>query len=109
MDEPKDVIYYNAPVILFVIGPVDNPYSSVLACENIMIAAESLGLGSCHIGFGAMVKGNPELVQDLELKETETNYGTILLGYPQVNPSEAVDNALVTMKPDKKPPITKWI
>jgi nitroreductase len=46
MDEPKDVIYYNAPVIIFVMGPSNNPVSCALACENMMIAAQSLGLGS---------------------------------------------------------------
>jgi nitroreductase len=109
MEEPKDVIYYNAPVILFVIGPENNPYSSVLACENVMIAAQSLGLGSCYVGFGSKVKGSAEVVQALELKDGEAIYGPILLGYPKVNPTAAVANALETMKPNKKEPITKWI
>jgi nitroreductase len=45
MDEPKDPVYYSAPVIVFVIGPADdpNPISCALACENIMLAACSLG------------------------------------------------------------------
>lgn len=109
MDEPKDVVYYNAPAILFVVGPADNPFSCVLACENIMIAAQSLGLGSCYVGFGAMVKGNAEVVQALELKDNEAIYGPILLGYPKVNPSTAIANALESMVPNKKEPITKWI
>jgi len=29
-----------------------------LVCENIIIAAGSLGLGSYYVGFGAMVKSN---------------------------------------------------
>lgn len=109
MDEPKDVIYYNAPTIIFVVGPANNPFSSVLACENMMIAAQSLGLGSCYVGFGGMVKGNPEVMQALELKEDEAIFGPILIGYPKVNPSPAVAAALETIKPVKKEPITKWI
>jgi nitroreductase len=51
MEEPKDMIYYTAPAIIFVIGPADdpNPISCALACENIMLAACSLGLGSCYV------------------------------------------------------------
>jgi nitroreductase len=110
MDEPKDVIYYNAPVIIFVIGPATGgAISCALACENIMIAAQSLGLGSCYVGFGAMVKGNADVVQALELKDDEAIYGPILLGYPKVNPSVAVANALETIGPNKKEPVTKWI
>jgi nitroreductase len=109
MDEPKDVIYYNAPVILFVIGSVNDTLNCALACENIMIAAQSLGLGSCYVGFGGMVKGNPEIVQALELKDDEAIYGPILLGYPKVNPSPAIASALKTIGPNKKDPRTKWI
>jgi nitroreductase len=109
MDEPKDVIYYNAPAIIFVIGPAGNPFSSAFACQNMMIAAQSLGLGSCYVGFGGMVKGNPEVVEALELKDDEAIFGPILLGYPQVNPSPAVAEALKTMAPNRKEPQTKWI
>ncbi|MCW4015039.1 MAG: nitroreductase family protein [Candidatus Bathyarchaeota archaeon] len=110
MDEPKDVIYYNAPAILFVIGPASGGATScALACENIMIAAQSLGLGSCYVGFGAMIKGNAEVIQALELKEDEAIYGPILLGYPKVNISTEVANALEKIGPIKKEPVTKWI
>jgi nitroreductase len=110
MDEPKDVIYYNAPVIIFVIGPAaGGAVSCALACENMMIAATSFGLGTCYTGFGAMVKDNPDVVKALELKENEQIHGPILLGYPKVNPSEAIDQALQRICPIKKEPITKWI
>jgi len=110
MDEPKDVIYYNAPVIIFVIGPAGGgAISCALACENMMIAAASFGLGSCYTGFGAMVKGNAEVVKALELKENEHIYGPILLGYPKINPSEAVKRALERISPNKKEPLTKRI
>jgi len=109
IDDPKDPIYYNAPVIIFVIGAANNALSCALACENIMIAATSLGLGSCYVGFGAMVKGNAEIVQALELTKDDGVYGPILLGYPKVNPSAALTTALEGIKPNKKDPVTKWI
>ena len=109
MDDPKDPIYYNAPVIIFVVGHANNAVSCALACENMMIAAQSFALGSCYTGFGAMVKGNPEVVQALELTKDEGVYGPILIGYPKLNPSEALAEALESIGPNKKEPKTKWI
>jgi len=105
MGEPKDMIYYSAPVILFVIGPADdpNPISCALACENIMLAACSLGVGSCYVGFGSLVRSNTEIKQALELKENERIYGPILLGYPKDMPETN------SLRWKKKEPIIKWI
>jgi nitroreductase len=104
MDEPKDMVYYSAPVILFVIGLAGFDVSCALACENIMIAATSLGLGSCYVGFGSMVKGSAEVVKALELKNDEQIYGPIVLGYPKDEPS-----TLASIRPRKNDPVIKWI
>ena len=85
--EPKDMVYHSAPVILFIIGLKANAVSCALACENIMLAATSLGLGSCYVGFGMMITSNAEIVQALELTEKERIYGPILLGYPKDDPN----------------------
>ena len=109
MPEPKDLIYHSAPVIIFVIGPTGHAVSCALACENIMIAAVSLGLGSCYVGFGAMVNSNVDVVQALELKDNERIYGPIVLGYPKVDPSAEVVSALAAIRVKKKEPVVKWI
>jgi len=103
MNEPKDMVYYSAPVILFVIGLAEHAISCALACENIMLAAVSLGLGSCYVGFGSMVKGDPDVVQALELKDDERIYGPILLGYPKG------EDVLAFVRQKKKEPMVKWI
>lgn len=104
MPEPKDMVYYSAPAILFVIGPKGFDVSCALACENIMIAATSLGLGSCYVGFGAMVKGNADVVQALELTDEERIFGPILLGYAKEEPG-----ALASIRAEKTAPTIKWI
>lgn len=99
-EEMEDPIYYSAAVILFVIGSgryADN--SCPLACENIMLAAYSLGIGSCWVGFGSMVTDNSEVIKALELKDDEKIFGPILLGYPKVYPDP----------PEKKAPVVKFI
>ena len=109
MPEPKEMIYYNAPAIVFVIAPARNAICCALACENIITAAGSFGIGSCYVGFGAMVKGDPDVVKALELTEDEQIYGPILLGYPKVNPGESVAKELAELRPKHKEPTVKWI
>jgi nitroreductase len=98
-DELPDPIYYSAPVVLFVIGSGRYAdHSCPLACENVMLAAYSLGVGSCWVGFGSMVTDDPEVIGALELREGEKIYGPIVLGYPKVFPDP----------PKKKAAVVKW-
>ena len=99
-DELEDPVYYSAPAIVFVIGSGRYAdHSCPLACENMMLAAYSLGLGSCWVGFGAMVTNDEEIRNILELKEDEKIFGPILLGYPKSCPEH----------PPKREPKVKWI
>ncbi|MFX0212195.1 MAG: nitroreductase family protein [Candidatus Hodarchaeota archaeon] len=109
MDEPKDLVFYSAPVILYVIGPTSNSIGCAMVCENIMLAAVSLGLGSCYVGFGSIVKQDASVVQALELKDGERIYGPIVIGYPKVDPSESQVSTLAELRQKKKEPIIKWI
>ena len=105
MPEPKDMVYHGAPVILFIIGPIRNAVSCALACENIMLDACALGLGSCYTGFGAMVKGHADIVQALELTDGERIYGPILLGYPK----DAPEKRWMDQHKSYVKPTIKWI
>ena len=79
--ELHDPVYYSAPVVIFVIGSGRYAsHSCPLACENMMLAAHSLGIGSCWVGFGAMVTEDAEVKKMLELKEDETIFGPIFWG-----------------------------
>jgi nitroreductase len=109
MEEPKDLIFYSAPVILYVIGSAQNSIGCAMACENIMLAAVSLGLGSCYVNFGAMVTQDPDVVKTLELKDGERIYGPVIFGYPKVNPSEKQVKIQAELRAKKKEPIIKWV
>ena len=99
-DELEDPVYYSAPAIIFVIGSgVYASDSCPLACENLMLAALSLGLGSCWVKLGSLITDNPEIVSALELKEGESIFGPILIGYPTEQPKA----------PPKREPAIKWI
>ncbi len=95
-----DPVYYSAPAVIFVVGK--GKYAALscpLACQNMMLAAHSLGLGSCWVAFGAMVTDNDEIRQALELGDDEDIFGPIIIGYPEG----------ATEPPEKRPPEVKWI
>jgi nitroreductase len=99
-EELNDPVYYSAPVIIFVIGKgrqADN--SCPLACQNMMLAAYSLGIGSCWVALGSHITDNAEIAQALELQADEKIFGPILIGYPKEYPKA----------PKKKGPVVKWI
>jgi len=98
--ELQDPVYYSAPSIIFVIGNGRYAaHSCPLACENMMLAAHALGLGSCWVGFGAMVTEDQEVRNLLELKEGDSIYGPILIGYAKGE----------TKRPFKKDPKVTWL
>lgn len=99
LDEPKDPIYFHAPIILFVIGPRRHAIDCALACQNIMLSAHGLGLGTCYVGFGAMITDNAEIREIFDLKEDEQVH-PILLGYPQTD---------LPRRPPKKAPQIIWL
>ena len=93
----KDPVYHSAPVIIFVIGL--SSINCALACENMMMAAHSLGLGSCYVGWGALIRDNPDIIEILGLKGDERVLGPIVFGYPEKYPDP----------PAKKRPEIKWV
>lgn len=96
-----DSIYYNAPVLIFVIGKKQLSYVNdcSMVCGNMMLAARSLDIGSCWLGFGTMGI-NDEIAALLELGQDEEIFGPIAFGYPKEGFPPA---------PDKKPVQVKWI
>ncbi len=99
--EVEDPVYYSAPAVVFVIGSgMSSDFDCSMVCENMMLAAKSLGIGSCWVYFGQLVVGVPEVKEALEMQEGEKVYGPILLGYPQEDLPE---------RAPKKDPLVKWI
>lgn len=98
--ELPDPVYYSAPAVIFVIGNGRYAaHSCPLACENMMLAAHAHGLGSCWVGFGAMVTEDKEVRDLLELGEGDAIFGPILIGYPKGD----------VQRPQKKEPRVKWV
>ena len=80
----NDNIFYGAPSVIFVftapnaLTPLED---SSLAIGNMMIAAKSLGLGTCWIGFAAALGLDPDFVKETG-SEGLKHQGTLIIGYP---------------------------
>lgn len=97
----RDPIYYDAPCLIFAIGSgMTSDFDTPMVCQNIMVAARSLGIGSCWVFFGMLPLADPKVRDKLEMKEGEKAYGPILLGYPQDG---------FPPPPPKNDPIVQWI
>ena len=56
---------------------------AVLASQNILLAAHSMGLGSCLIGFAVNAMTNdPKLQNSIGIPNDEKVHAVIALGYP---------------------------
>lgn len=99
-EDMEDPIYYSPAAIVFVIGTgAHSADSCPLACENMMLAAHSMGLGSIWVKFGSLVTDNQEIVKALDLRECEHIYGPIAIGYAKEVPKA----------PPKKAPVISWL
>ncbi|MEI6437845.1 MAG: nitroreductase [Candidatus Omnitrophota bacterium] len=99
----KDPVYYDAPVVIFVIGvgTVTQDNDCPMVCENMMLAARALGLGSCWVYFGLKALEEEPAREMLGLNNTEKAYGPLLMGYPK--------EGFFPPPPPKKPAAIKWL
>lgn len=84
--EGMDTLFHGA-VAAILVGGKKNASSpledALLASQNILLAAHSLGLGSCMIGFAVeAVKRDRQIRKMLQIPDDETVYAVIALGYP---------------------------
>lgn len=72
---------------------------SLLATQNILLAAHSMGLGSCLIGFVVeAVRRSTDMKRKLGIDEGEEIYSVIALGYPAVVYQKAAGRKPVVAK-----------
>jgi nitroreductase len=87
----RDPVFYEAPVVIFITSRANNEWAQLdigMCAQNIMLAAKSLGLDTCPVGFGKFVEhtGHYSL---LNIPEAETVQLSIIVGYgaeaPDIN------------------------
>lgn len=98
---------YSAPTLIIVSGSeqaqVPLEADCAAAAQNLLLAAESLGLGSCWIFFVLLAFNSPqgsELLKILKIPEGYKPYNSVVLGYKK---------AAVVYVPDRKPNLITYI
>ena len=99
--------FYGAPVVLVVLARKDvgtHVYDGTLVMENMMIAANSLGLGSCWIHRAKETFESEEgkqILRELGIADEYEGIGNCILGY-------AADDALKPQAP-RKDDFVVWV
>jgi nitroreductase len=101
MKMPEFNIFYNAPVLVLIFaapGAYSPQYDCAAAAENMMLAARSLGIGSCWIGLGLPLGSDTDVLQELKVSEDCHLMAPLIFGYPvkdvQVAPQRKGDVTL---------------
>ena len=82
------IFHYKAPVLIIVANQKDygnNIADCNVAIENMMIAANSLDLGTCYINQLHWLNEDEKILpylQELGLKDKERVYASMVVGYP---------------------------
>jgi len=101
----KDIICYNAPMLVLVCTEKDPQWShidlldSVLAAQNMFLKAYELGLGTCYMGFVASLNSKPDVLRKIGVPENCEMTVPFIIGYPKAKQGKGKR---------KKPNIMKW-
>ncbi|MBD3388833.1 MAG: nitroreductase family protein [Candidatus Altiarchaeales archaeon] len=106
MDSEDDVICYRAPVLILICAESDERWSqvnlldSVLAAQNMFLKAHELGLGTCYMGFVALLKQKPGILGTIGVPDGLELMVPLILGHPKGEQPPGERN---------KPDVTAWI
>ncbi|SDH76348.1 nitroreductase family protein [Mucilaginibacter sp. P19] len=97
--ESDDPIFHGAPVVVFITSPKGNEWAGLdigMCAQNMMLAAKSLGLDSCPVGFGKYIEQTP-VYHKLGIPSAEEVELAIIFGYGNEKPDphpRAKNNAI---------------
>lgn len=80
--------FYDAPTVITLFGPKDFLFTKedcAMAAQNMMLAADALGIGSCYIGAGWQAFADPygqEVLKKWAVRGDYFAVAQVLLGYP---------------------------
>lgn len=84
----EDPVFHGAPVVIFITSPKDNEWASLdigMCAQNMMLAAKSLGLETCPVGFGKFIE-KTKMYPRLKIPPEEHVQISIIIGYGNENP-----------------------
>ena len=82
----RDRLFHGAPAVIVVAskpGGSNPKEDALLATQNILLAAHSMGLGTCLIGFAVeAIQHNATIKHFVKIPKEESVHAVIALGYP---------------------------
>jgi nitroreductase len=91
MSVPGLHIFHHAPAVVLIFAP-ESPFvqeDCACAAENMMLAARSLGLGSCWIGFARPLGADEKTRAELRVPEGHGLKAALVFGFPANDPGKA--------------------
>ncbi|MFI5349276.1 MAG: nitroreductase family protein [Elusimicrobiota bacterium] len=86
---PPEDVFHGAGTLIAIYGKPLGAFVVAdcwLAAENLMVAARSMGLGTCVIGLAAAALNTPEWKAELDVPAEMTAYAPIIVGVPAEDP-----------------------
>jgi nitroreductase len=92
----EDSLFYHAPLVMyFHVSVYADPADPLVSATYAMLAAESLGMGSCMIGTPApFIKNARKLKEKYGIPPKNRQGIALILGYPQVKYSRSLKRSL---------------
>ncbi|MBW2971388.1 nitroreductase [Candidatus Woesearchaeota archaeon] len=100
---PAKFIFHGAPLLIIISGKKDYKWLKDdvnLAVQNMFLAAYSLGIGSCWIGFAKVFEKDHNIKNELGIPDDMEIVAPLIFGYPSKTDAKI---------PKRKPKILKWI
>lgn len=81
----EDILFFDAPVLIFIVTEKKrlNDESCSCCAQNMMLAAHSLGLGSCWIGFAQFLELNKNYLRKIGVPENHHISAALVFGHPK--------------------------
>jgi len=102
MSNPQMHLFYGAPVLILIFSSSEVTifhHDCALAAENMMLAAQSLGIGSCWIGLAIGLGNDAEFLKEVGVPEGHQLVAPLIFGYPaKENLKAPARNADVILK-----------
>jgi nitroreductase len=95
-------IFYEAPVLVIILGNRNAPtavYDCAMAAQTMMLAAQSIGIGSCWIGAAQHSLMDEKLLTELGAPEGYIHVAPLIFGYPKGK----------TEMPGRREPKVVWV
>jgi nitroreductase len=95
-------MFYNAPLLIIILGNKNAPtvdYDCPMAAQNMMLAAQSKGIGSCWIGGVQPALMDEGFLRELGAPEGYKAIAPLIFGYPKGK----------TEAPRRAEPDVKWV